>query len=376
VVGLAAHSWLLASRSHVSSQRWRGVRGITRQNVSFCYSATDDYKASEAHSAHDESQQTMRNVLRDRPATSLTSEERVGAGRKDERSKATTHPTELFLLIAVFLLGTNPVAVKYAVSAFAPLPFVALRFTVAGLLLLGAVRLFLGSGGGVERKDLLAMMGVGALGVGATNMLFSSGVNLTNASDTALIYAVVPVWGMILGFVLGLERPTLRGILGVGIAFLGIIVVVYGGLGGSGSSLEGNLLVLGATVCWGSYTVLSLSLLEKYSPLVVAAYTMLFGGLAALPLALPGLQSVEWDAMSVGVWAAVAYSTVLVAAFGFFAWQKGASLLGANKVLVYQYLITLVGVISGIVFLGEELGVDKIIGGVIILSGVYLARRQ
>jgi drug/metabolite transporter (DMT)-like permease len=246
---------------------------------------------------------------------------------------------------------------------------------VAGLLLLGAVRLFLGSGGGVERKDLLAMMGVGALGVGATNMLFTSGVNLTNASDTALIYAVVPVWGMILGFVLGLERPTLRGILGVGIAFLGIIVVVYGGLGGSGSSLEGNLLVLGATVCWGSYTVLSLSLLERYSPLVVAAYTVLFGGLAALPLALPGFLSVEWDAMSVGVWAAVAYSTVLVAAFGFFAWQKGASLLGANKVLVYQYLITFVGVISGIVFLGEGLGVDKIIGGAIILFGVYLARR-
>ena len=232
--------------------------------------------------------------------------------------------------MAVFLLGTNPVAVKYAVSAFVPLPFVALRFTVAGLLLLGVVRFF-GSWGSVERKDLLAMMGVGALGVGATNMLFTSGVNLTNASDTALLYAAVPVWGMILGSVLGLERPTLMGIFGVGIAFLGIIVVVYGGLGGSGSSLAGNLLVLGATVCWGSYTVLSLPLLEKHSPLVVAAYTMLFGGLAALPFALPGLLSVDWDAMGMGVWAAVAYSTVLVAAIGFFAWQRGLPDLGPTR---------------------------------------------
>ena len=315
----------------------------------------------------------MSNLLRDTPA--LPSDERVGAERKHKRSKA-PHPKELFLLVAVILLGTNPVAVKYAVSAFAPLPFVALRFTVAGLLLLGAVRYLSGSGGGVERKDLLAMVGVGALGVGATNMLFTSGVNLTNASDTALIYAVVPVWGMILGFVLGLEKPTLSGMLGVGIAFLGTIVVVYSGLGGSGSSLEGNLLVLGATVCWGSYTVLSLPLLEKYSPMVVAAYTMLFGGLAASPFALPSFLSVEWDAMNVGVWSAVAYSTILVAAIGFFAWQSGASFLGANKVLVYQYLITFVGVISGIVFLGERLGVEKIIGGAIILFGVYLARRQ
>ena len=272
-------------------------------------------------------------------------------------------------------MGTNPVAVKYAVTAVPPLPFVALRFTVAGMLLLGVVR-FLKSSGPLELKNLLPMMGVGALGVGMTNILFTSGVNLTNASDTALLYAVVPVWGIILGSVLGLEKPTLRGILGVGLAFLGIVVVVYGGLGGSGSSLKGNLLVLGATVCWGSYTVLSLPLLEKYSPLVVAAYTMLFGGLAALPLALPDFLSAEWDAMSGGVWVAVAYSTILVAAFGFFAWQRGASLLGANKVLVYQYLITFVGVASGVALLGEGLGVEKIIGGAIILFGVYLARRQ
>jgi drug/metabolite transporter (DMT)-like permease len=45
-------------------------------------------------------------------------------------------------------------------------------------------------------------------------------------------------------------------------------------------------------------------------------------------------------------------------------------------VLVYQYLITLVGVASGIVLLGEGLGVNKVIGGAIILFGVYLARRQ
>ena len=350
------------------------MRGITKQDVPFCYPTPSD-SASEAYSAYDESRQTVRHVLKDTPAASLASDERAGAERTTERAEAAPS-TELFLLVAVFLLGTNPVAVKYAVSAFVPLPFVALRFTVAGLLLLGAVRFFFGSGGGVGRKDLLAMMGVGALGVGATNMLFTSGVDLTNASDTALLYAAVPVWGMILGSVLGLEIPTLRGVLGVGIAFLGIIVVVYGGLGGSGSSLEGNLLVLGATVCWGSYTVLSLPLLEKHPPMVVAAYTMLFGGLAALPFALPGFLSVEWDAMGIGVWAAVAYSTALVAAIGFFAWQRGASSLGANKVLVYQYLITLVGVFSGVIFLGEGLGIGKIVGGAIILSGVYLARRQ
>jgi drug/metabolite transporter (DMT)-like permease len=50
--------------------------------------------------------------------------------------------------------------------------------------------------------------------------------------------------------------------------------------------------------------------------------------------------------------------------------------LGANRVLVYQYLITLVGVASGVVLLGEGLPANKILGGAVILGGVSLARRR
>jgi drug/metabolite transporter (DMT)-like permease len=65
-----------------------------------------------------------------------------------------------------------------------------------------------------------------------------------------------------------------------------------------------------------------------------------------------------------------------VTAFGFYAWQRGVSRVGANRVLVYQYLITLVGVASGVVLLGEDLTANKVIGGTVIIGGVYLARRQ
>jgi drug/metabolite transporter (DMT)-like permease len=72
----------------------------------------------------------------------------------------------------------------------------------------------------------------------------------------------------------------------------------------------------------------------------------------------------------------LAYSAVFATAFAFAAWQRGISRIGANRVLIYQSLITLTGVISGVVFFGENLGADKILGGAIILTGVYLARRQ
>ena len=44
--------------------------------------------------------------------------------------------------------------------------------------------------------------------------------------------------------------------------------------------------------------------------------------------------------------------------------------------LVYQYLVTLTGVISGILLFGEDFGINKLVGGVLLLGGVYLARSQ
>lgn len=282
--------------------------------------------------------------------------------------------TETSLLFAVLFLGTNPVAVKVAVSEVPPLLFVAARFTLAGLLLFVLALLLR-----LEKpvaKDVLSMAGVGLVGVGMNNIAFTLGVSMTTASDTALIYAAVPIWGILLGLALGLERPTRWGIVGVALAFLGVGIVVFGGLGGGGgTSLKGDLLVVVATVCWGSYAVLSLPLLRRHPPLVVAAYTMLFGGIAAVPFALPTLVSVGFGEPSREAWEAVAYSTLLVAAFGFYAWQRGVSRVGANRVLIYQYLITLVGVGSGVVLLGEGLTANKFLGGAIILGGVYLARR-
>jgi drug/metabolite transporter (DMT)-like permease len=292
------------------------------------------------------------------------------AERKDKAALV-----EASLLLAVLFLGTNPVAVKVAVAEFPPIPFVAMRFTLAGLLLFVLVALLEPREGRPGRRDLLSLAAVGLVGVGANNVAFTLGVSMTTASETALIYAAVPIWGILLGLALGLERPTRWGILGVCLAFLGVAVVVYGGLTGS-TSLLGNLLVVVATVCWGSYAVLSLPLLRRYSPLVVASYTMLFGGLGALPLALSGFLDAGWVEASARAWEALAYSTLLVAAFGFWAWQRGVSQVGANRVLVYQYLITLVGVAAGVILLGESLTANKVLGGAVILLGVYLARRR
>jgi drug/metabolite transporter (DMT)-like permease len=296
-------------------------------------------------------------------------------GASGKEGRRTSLLFEASLLSTAVLLGTNPVAVKYAVGFVPPLPFAALRFVLAGFVLWTILRFF-DPKGRLRREDFLAMAGLGLVGVALNNVAFTFGVSMTSASNTALVVATAPLWGMLLGFWLGWERPRFKGLVGVGLALLGVAVIVYRGLGTGGTSLAGDLLVMGAAACWGSYAVLSLPLLRRYSPLAVAGYSMLFGGLAILPFASFSSLSTDWGAVSIGGWGAVAYSALLVAAFGFTSWQRGVSRIGANRMLVYQYLVTLVGVVSGVVLFSEGFGIDQAVGAAILLAGVYLARRQ
>jgi drug/metabolite transporter (DMT)-like permease len=282
--------------------------------------------------------------------------------------------TEAALVFAAVFWGLNFAATKYAAGSIPPLVLVGVRFAVGGGLLYCVLRL-VEPKSRLAKRDLLPMAALGCFEVATAQTGFTFGVSLASAASTGLIFATAPVWGLLLGSVLGLERPTARGVLGVGLSVAGVACVVSEGLGAGGADLLGEALVLMAAVCVGAYAVLSMPLLERYSPLAVATYPVLFGAPALLLLSSPQLIGVEWREVGAGPLLAVGYAAVFATAFAFAAWQNGISRIGANRVLVYQYLITLVGVTSGIVFFGETLGWNKIIGGAVILLGVYLARR-
>ncbi len=294
---------------------------------------------------------------------------------KEEPKRRASTAVEASLLLTVFFFGTNFTAVKYVVEGVPPILFAATRFTLAGLLLLLILRLFEPESR-LRREDFLPVLGLGVVGVTLTQTVFTLGVSLTTAANTALVYSTAPVWGMLLGFALGLERPRLSGILGIGLSLVGVGFIVYGGLEFAGTSLAGDALILVAAVFWGSYTVLSLSLLERHSPVALAAYAMTFGGLAAFPLAAFEAGGFDPGAIDALTWGAAAYSGLFSSAFGFAAWGWGVSYVGANRVLIYQYLVTLTGVSTGVLLLGEDFGLGQLAGAAIILAGVYLARRR
>jgi drug/metabolite transporter (DMT)-like permease len=305
-------------------------------------------------------------------------------GRTHDGTKGKAALGEISLLLAAFFVGTAFVSVKYALQALPPLFLVPLRYVVAGLAILVLLRLFGKKGGiGLTPNDLAVMAALGFVGVTLNQVGYTVGLSLTSGSHGALIFATAPIWGLVLGIVLGLECGSWRGAVGLGFAVAGVALVVGDGLGSPEASVGGDLLVCLSALSWGVYTVLSLPVLARLDPLLVAGWTMLLGGLTALPLALTGfpglsdpLSSINWDAVGVVSWAAVFYSTVLASAFAIAAWQANVSRLGANRVLVYMYLVTLFGLTFSVLLLGEELSAEKLAGALMILAGVYLARRS
>ena len=281
---------------------------------------------------------------------------------------------EASLLLTVFFFGTNFTAVKLVVESVPPILFAATRFTLAGLLLLPLA--LLSGEGRLSRRDFLPLHGLGLVGVTLTQSVFTVGVGLTTAANTALVYSTAPVWGMLLAFALGWERPRISGVIGIALCLAGVGAIVYGSLDFAGTSLVGDALILVAAVSWGSYTVLTLSFLRRYSAIAVAAYAMTFGGLAAFPLEALDPASLDLSALDGLTWGAAAYSALCSSAFGFAAWGWGVSHVGANRVLIYQYLVTLTGVSTGVLLLGEDFGAVQLIGAAVILAGVYHARSK
>jgi drug/metabolite transporter (DMT)-like permease len=243
------------------------------------------------------------------------------------------------------------------------------------VILLSFVRL-MGLGSRPTRRLLLTTLGIGLIGGILYNVTPNEGTSMTSASSAALNMATAPVWGMLIAAGFGVEPLRATGIIGAVVSLVGVVLILGRGLQGGGSSLVGDLLVFAASLSFAIYIVLSRAQHTHYPALAIDAYTIFFGSLAIFPFTPLELASWKWGSVSAVSWIAVAYMAIVSTALGYGVCQWGIGRIGADRVLVYQYLITLTGVISSIVLLGEGFGLIKVLGAVVLLAGVYLAHRR
>ena len=284
--------------------------------------------------------------------------------------------TDLFMLLAVLIWAFNFSVIKIALKEFTPGSFNGPRLTIASLLLLIFLRLKEGSVG-PPRGDLFKLVILGAIGNTFYQFLFINGIYRTSASTTSLILTMTPILIALLSALFIRERIHWVGWLGILTSFFGLYFVVFGNSAGISigqNVLRGNLMILLGNLFWAIYTVFSKPLLERMSALRLTTLTLSFGTLFYLPLAAKEIAALDWSSLSARSWAALIFSAIFAIAMSYVFWYSSVKRVGNTKTGIYSNITPVLTVFFAQLFLGERIGLAKVIGALVIILGFYLTR--
>jgi drug/metabolite transporter (DMT)-like permease len=277
------------------------------------------------------------------------------------------------LLVAVLFGGTWP-AGKVAVEHAPPLTVATARFLLATVLLAGLVRMRGRPLALPARRDVPLVLALGLTGIAAYQAFFLIGLVRTPASDGAiLVPGLIPVFTTLLAWRVFKERPSRRVWLGFAIAVVGLVVVVDPAGAVSSSRLVGDLILVGASVCWAAYTILGRSATTRFDPLLATTYASAAGTLMLAPFSVTG-----WGTLvhaGAATWLAVLYLAPLGTVLAFVLYYDGVRSLGAARAAAFTLLVPVFGVSSAILVLGEPLRAGLAVGGLIVLAGLWLVQR-
>ena len=299
------------------------------------------------------------------------------SGSRSTRPAATGRErrlAELGVLGAVAIWSANFVVVKAAIDVFGPLTFTSTRFVIATVTLFLLVRWRSGSVRPPTRTAL-TLIGLGMLGFGGNQVLWTLGLTQITAGDSALIIAVAPVLTVLLAGILGMDRFTAPKLVGALFAFTGVAVVVAAGREVSMSASLGALLTLSAAVLWAVYAIAATRMLRRVDPLQATAWAVLGGALFLLPFGAVATITSPPPAVTLAAVAAVVYSGALAAGIANVLAFNAIRLVGPSRVSVTQLLVPAGAVLLGAVFLSEPVGPAQVLGGAVIVLGVWLTRR-
>jgi len=278
------------------------------------------------------------------------------------------------MLFVVVAWAANFIVVKAANQQIPPIAFAFLRISTAGALLLVVLRWREGSIR-MPLRDVLPILGLGALGFGLYQILWATALQTIPAGDSAFLIAATPVLTALIAGWAGSDTLTTRKLIGALVSFVGVAVVVAGGPGlALGESLTGDALTLGAALCWAVYTSYGAPILASHSPLRTTAWAMVGGSLVLAPIGLVETAGTDWGAVSAGAWAGFVYSALIPAGISNVIVFHGIRLLGPTRITALQFLVPFIAVLLGAAFLDEAIKPAQLAGGAVIIVGVAITR--
>ncbi len=273
------------------------------------------------------------------------------------------------LLVTTGLMGSSFAVGKIGLTYISPLLLVGIRFTLAGVLMALIVR-WLKRPHPKQEKKWYQIVTIGFFQTtGVMGCIFLS-LRTISAGETSILTFTNPLLVVIFGTLfMGMNYRRIQWV-GVSLGIIGVFITL-------GASLDirqiGTILGLMSAVSWAIATLLVKKWGSSFDTWVLTAYQMLFGGLLLLFLSFL-TEKVHFtltpSAIFIILWLTIMASIVQFALW-FFLLQKE----DPGKVSSFLFLAPLFGVISGWLILNEELHLYTLVGGAIILAGIYLVNK-
>jgi drug/metabolite transporter (DMT)-like permease len=279
------------------------------------------------------------------------------------------------MLLVTLIWGANFTVMKLGLAVMPPLAYTGIRFALACVLLWGVLKWREGTVA-IPPGMFWPLVGLGVLGNTVYQIAFTLALAMSSATNCALIISTMPAMVASLGHVTGIEPTTRRMRWGIAIATLGVgLVVAARGVTFDATTLRGDLLAIGATVCWSAYTLGLRRLPRTMSPLAVTAHTTFTGTPGLVLTGLPGILTIEWAALPPVAWGSIAYASVLSLGVAYLLWNASVARVGSSRTAIYMCVTPMIAALVAWAVLGEKLIPLQGGGAVLIVLGVLLTRK-
>ncbi|WP_303691332.1 DMT family transporter [Megamonas hypermegale] len=277
----------------------------------------------------------------------------------------------IFLTLAASVWGGMFVAVKIAVEYIPPIPLVWMRYIVA-FIVLAAVVVYQRENLKIARKDIALLLSIGVIGHTISIVTQEYGTMFSSAQMGSVITSATPAFMLIFAAWLLKEKMTVRKILSIILATVGVILIA--GVDSMDMSKQlGAFCSTVAALTWALMSVMLKLIPSRYSPLQINFYAVLTAIICLTPVNLPTVSALPWDKiLQPEIIGCVVYMGAISTSIAFLLWNKGLLLMEAGASGLFFFFQPIVGTFLGWLILDEQITLSFWIGSLLIFIGVFL----